>query len=151
MVTAAVLCNHSWQDFAGKQVCRLCGRQRAPVKEAPPDYSREWKAATDIVPRHTKVIVQAHVIDNVQGIALSSKSIESKKFVVYAVGPEVKDLAVGDHVMMTGQEKVDWSWLPGFSEEKLLIIDEANVLLVYKPKPAGPEPAKEDPYEAVSE
>lgn len=79
-------------------------------------------------PRNDHVLVRVEKKDPGDGIALPDTSIEGKRFVVVAVGPDVENLEPGDDVMMCGNLNKDYWEVPG--EKNLLIIKQENVLLV---------------------
>lgn len=66
-------------------------------------------------------------------IHLPDSAIEGKQYVVHAIGPDVKDLHVGDTVLMQGNQNEDWGYMPGTRE--FLVIDERNVVLIFEDKP----------------
>jgi NADPH:quinone reductase-like Zn-dependent oxidoreductase len=84
-------------------------------------------------PRGSRVLIKMRMRDEINGVRVPERSVEAKVFTVVAIGPKVEHLNVGDRVMMTGQQKVDWDYLPGSHE--MLIIDEANVLCVLNDVP----------------
>lgn len=79
-------------------------------------------------PRNDFVLVRVIDLGQLRGIHVPNISVEGKKYVVEAMGDAVKNLKVGDSVLMTGTVGVDWATLPGLSD--LLIIKEANIVLV---------------------
>jgi co-chaperonin GroES (HSP10) len=79
-------------------------------------------------PRNDNVLIRLVRRDKVGGIAVPQVSSEGRSYVVEGLGPKVEGLALGNQVMMTGQVKVDWDFLPG--ETDLLIIRQENVLCV---------------------
>lgn len=81
-------------------------------------------------PRNDFVVVKVNTVDKVKGIAVPQNSLQGQEYVVVRVGPKVENLNVGDKVLLTGREGSDWSFIPNF--DKLLIIKEGNILLVFK-------------------
>ncbi len=81
------------------------------------------------IPRKDNVLVRIIVVDKWGQVAVSQRSAEGKRYVVEAIGPDVKSetLKVGDEVLLGGKVNENWAYLPGRSD--LLIINEAAILL----------------------
>lgn len=80
-------------------------------------------------PRNDFVLIRIEEVGQTpSGIAIPQISVEGKKFLIEATGPDVEDLEVGDSVLMTGELGKDYSFLPGRND--LLVIRQGNVVLV---------------------
>lgn len=91
------------------------------------------------IPRGDNVLVRlVKKGKSVGGVHIPATSFQGNRYLVVACGPKVEGLAPGDFVMMTGQQKVDWDFLPLSGD--MIVIREANILLVIKDAP--PEVAK---------
>lgn len=89
-------------------------------------------------PRGAYVLISIQTVEKTSGgVAVPQWSIQGKEFIVIAIGPEVKDLNVGDKVLMLGKQDVDFFPLPNSST--LLVIPQGLVVLVLDPIPAVPD------------
>lgn len=81
-------------------------------------------------PRNDYVLVRK-ILRNLtpSGIAVPNKSAQGADYRIVAWGPDVKDLEVGQNVLMVGQVGLDYAYLPNSSD--LCIIKQANIVLVY--------------------
>ncbi len=86
---------------------------------------------TGITPRKNQVIVRILIKDEYRGIKLPQNSPEGKLYVVVAIGPEVKNLNVGDEVLITARVGQEWQLIPG--EPELVFNIEEHVPLIITP------------------
>lgn len=86
-------------------------------------------------PRKSFVVVCVVSLGKMQDgrIHLPDSAIEGKQYIVHAIGPDVKDLNIGDKVLMQGNQGSEWGYMPGTRE--FIVIDERNVVLVFEDKP----------------
>lgn len=80
---------------------------------------------TNYIPRNNFVLCEIVPLQTL--LAMPDIAAEGKGNIVKAIGPQVKDLEIGDQVMIIGAQGVAWSFLPG--TRKLFIINEENVVL----------------------
>ena len=66
------------------------------------------------------------------GLVIPQISVESKKFTVVAMGPQVTDLELGDECLPRGTVGAEYFPLP-FAND-LIFLDEKNVVVVMKKK-----------------
>lgn len=86
---------------------------------------------TKYLPRSGFVLIRVKFIDtNEQGVAVPQTSAEAKQYHVEAVGPGVKDVEVGDRVLMIGRPNEDYWQLP--NSKDLILIKESCVAVVVK-------------------
>lgn len=91
-------------------------------------------------PRNDFVLVRIVDLGETEsGLAIPQMSAQGKEFVVEGVGPKVKDLVVGDKVLMLGARNVTYFEVP--NDSKLIVIKEEHVVLVNRPY----EDMSEDP------
>ena len=80
-------------------------------------------------PRNDWVLIEiVELGETPSGIAIPQISVEGKEFYVRNIGSKVKDLEVGDRVLMIGMQGVNYYPLPNSST--LFVIKEENVILV---------------------
>lgn len=79
-------------------------------------------------PRNDMVLLREITVDKRGSLIMPQRSEQAKKRVVVAVGPKVEGLEVGDEVIGTGQQGVDWAYLPNHPD--LIAVREANIILV---------------------
>lgn len=84
-------------------------------------------------PRGDFVIYQVRDRGLVKGLQMPDSAVEGKERIVVALGPEVKDLELGDMVLTCGQPGMDLTKLP--EEVDLYLTRQANVVLVILPEP----------------
>lgn len=83
-----------------------------------------------LIPRNGYVIFRRIQVGHTpSGILTPDASIEGVTHVVEAVGPDVKDLKVGDKILVIGVHKQDYGELPNL--KNLFLTPQANVALVY--------------------
>jgi len=88
-------------------------------------------------PRHDYVLLRCQAREDLGTLKMPQNSAEGKEWFVEAVGPDVEDLKVGERVEASGQPKVDFWFVPGYSD--LIVIKERNVQIVYDPLPDAAE------------
>ena len=86
-------------------------------------------------PRGDFVIYQVRDRGLVKGLQMPDKAAEGKERIVVALGPEVKDLELGDVILTCGQPGVDLTMIP--EEHNLYLTRQANVVLVILPDEEG--------------
>lgn len=85
-------------------------------------------------PRNDYCIVRLETItENKFGMAIPISSNEAKKWIIHAVGPDVKDIKPGDVVQLMGKVGEDLAVLP--REKDLYISRQANILYVVEETP----------------
>lgn len=95
-----------------------------------------------ISPRNDFVLIRISERERLGGVHVPGISQEAKLYHVEGLGPKVEGLRVGDRVLMTGTQGVDWSYVPG--HPSLLVIREGNVVLVFGPESEEPAPVPAD-------
>lgn len=81
-------------------------------------------------PRNDYVLVQRVQLGKTpSGIAVSSASIEGFEHIVTAMGPEVKELALGDKVLVIGEMGKDYAFIP--NSNTIFLTKEKNVVMIY--------------------
>jgi hypothetical protein len=80
-----------------------------------------------VQPRLDYVTIRERVKESRRGIRLPENSLEGREFFVEGVGPDAKDLEIGDQVLMTGKCGTDWSYVPHC--HKLIVIREGNIVV----------------------
>ncbi len=89
------------------------------------------KVDSMIQPRNDMVLVRIVAKGKtLSGIAMPDTAMEGNDFIVAAVGPAVKDLEIGERVMVIGRRGYEWDVIPG--EKDLFLIKETNVPMVYR-------------------
>lgn len=81
------------------------------------------------VPRGPYCVIRvSHIDKNAAGIALSQTSADAKQYHVESVGADVKDLKVGDRVLMVGKPREDyWDILGQYG---LMLVKESAISLI---------------------
>lgn len=86
------------------------------------------------VPRGPFCVIRvSHIDKNAAGLALSQSSAEAKQYHVESIGPAVKEMQVGDRVMMVGKRNENYWDIPG--QPGLILVKEETVSLVVKEAP----------------
>ncbi len=80
--------------------------------------------------RNDWVLVRMQYVGNVKGIEMPQSAVEGKVFFVEAIGPDVKDLEIGEKIIMRGTRGVDYFPLPNATN--LFAIQEEYVVLVFE-------------------
>lgn len=86
-------------------------------------------------PRNDFVLVREERVEEVRGVAMPEVSAEGKRYVVVAMGKDVKELSVGESVILNGQLNVHWSYVPRHPD--LIIVRQECVILVIESSPDG--------------
>jgi hypothetical protein len=76
---------------------------------------------------------------NQAGIAVSQASAEGRQYHVESIGPDVKDLKVGDRVLMVGKKNEEYWDIP--AHNGLLLVKESVISLVVTETADEPAPA----------
>lgn len=84
--------------------------------------------------RHDNVLIKVVPVEKVRGLFMPQASVEGKQYRVEEIGPKVKDLKVGDMVLIKGKVGVDVGMMP--TDSTLLITSDENVMLVVEPQNA---------------
>lgn len=85
----------------------------------------------NLTPRNDYVLFRrVNLGETPAGIKVPEGSIEGIKHVVVACGPDVKDLKQEDEILVIGQIKVDYMFLP--NSKDLLLTKQANIVMVVK-------------------
>jgi hypothetical protein len=86
-------------------------------------------------PRNDFVLVRLDKIDvNRAGIAIPQRSAQSMKFFVVATGPDVKNLEVGDRIIIVAKEN-EGDYYPLPNDNSLFAIRERFVAFTVQEKP----------------
>lgn len=86
----------------------------------------------NLVPRHDNVVIRKVARgESVGGVALPETSQEGIRFIVVAVGPEVKDLNVGDEIV-PGGPTLQAEFYPVTGCKDLAVLNEKWCILVVK-------------------
>ena len=83
--------------------------------------------------RGDKVLFKRLARDKMGGLVMPQNSAEGSEFVIVAISnkvEELKDLRVGDSVLIQGQQNVHWAFVPGYPE--IAVTDHSNVSLVLR-------------------
>ena len=87
--------------------------------------------ATTIQCRRNQVLVRIVVKEECKGLVMPQSSPEGKEYIVESVGPDVKNLYVGDKVMIGGRTGEEWTTVPGHSD-LVFNIDEHVPLVLHR-------------------
>ena len=115
--------------MARTNVCNVCGKLSSEHEGCFPCPSKlEYR------PRNDYCLIRRDTLGRTpSGIAVGDETLEGIEHVVVAKGPDVVDLEIGDKVMMIGSKGEDYAFVP--RERNLLVIKQANIILVYKEVP----------------
>jgi hypothetical protein len=81
-------------------------------------------------PRGDRVLLRQVLVGETEsGIKVPDYSVHGKYYIVEAVGKEVKEVEIGDKVLMVGEENRQWAYIP--QSKDLLITREDCIWLSY--------------------
>jgi hypothetical protein len=83
-------------------------------------------------PRNDFVVVKITKNDiSLAGVAIPERSSWGEEYTVYAIGPKVEGLKIGDKVMIIGSQQTgNWSFVP--MEKNLIVTREENIIYTWK-------------------
>lgn len=110
-------CKHEWESSIWGAICKNCDFLR-------PDAT----PANGFVCRGDSVLVRFINLGMARGMAMPDQAAEGKEVIVISVGPDVKNLEVGDVVFMVGSLEEKVYTLPGSSD--LIVSPQQNVRIV---------------------
>jgi co-chaperonin GroES (HSP10) len=87
-------------------------------------------AKTIYKPRGDRVLLRKVKIEESEsGLAFPDYSIEGSYYLVEAIGKEVKEVELGDKVLLVGKENLQWAYIPNTKD--LIITREDCIWLSY--------------------
>lgn len=101
------------------------------MEEKKEDTQVRTDGSTDWLPRNAYVLCRAEKVKHGK-LTMPDHSPEGERYVVVAMGPDVKDLTVGYEVKVMGRRDIEWSMLPGSMDH--FCIHEKSIA-VHRPLP----------------